>query len=364
MAFLYRDQYYRGEDWLWNCGGSGVTNEDIDDDGQGSNDYNSVSGDNDGSAGNDDTNDNEMDCTYNCTDTKNLFGYPIDLFNEATILSFQGKSFTFLNTSMNELWKPVDFVYDVANTKDEYPLVALCYEFVIPENVQSQGVKLIQIVPKKNFIGFMKLSPPGFLYQNSDVTATKILGERFLEGYRKYTVDLEYQVDNFLKIGEEPCNPDPSYSRDKCVIDQMLEYSKKLHGCIPPAFGNYGLQACKNGSHETISEVDALIDCMMPCTLFKMRSRTTVEDYNNLHYGWSGKWIEVRFKELITVTDDQYSYIWLNLVAEAGGYVGLFLGYSVFQLTDLMDVLFQRKWFGFIKAAVNKNSNKVENFNQ
>ena len=34
----------------------------------------------------------------------------------------------------------------------------------------------------------------------------------------------------------------------------------------------------------------------------------------------------------------------LNLVAEVGGYVGLFLGYSVLQVTDLMDILIHRKF--------------------
>ena len=43
------------------------------------------------------------------------------------------------------------------------------------------------------------------------------------------------------------------------------------------------------------------------------------------------------FSDLITVTNEYYSYIWLNLLAEAGGYVGLFLGFSVYQITDLLD---------------------------
>ena len=44
--------------------------------------------------------------------------------------------------------------------------------------------------------------------------------------------------------------------------------------------------------------------------------------------------------EVITVTQDQYSYNWLNLVAEVGGYVGLFLGLSVYQVTDLVDKIY------------------------
>ena len=52
--------------------------------------------------------------------------------------------------------------------------------------------------------------------------------------------------------------------------------------------------------------------------------------------------VSVSFEEVITITNDQYSYIWLNFVAEAGGYVGLFLGYSVFQASDLLDILIRK----------------------
>ena len=273
------DEYYNGSKWEWSC----VDDYDYykdDESGDESTSGNEGSGSGDGSTDDIDYEkykaDNDEDCVYNCSDTKNILGNPIDHFHEVHILSFQGKQFTFLNTSMNALWKPVDFVYDVDNTNDEYPLVALCYELVLPVNVQSQGIKLIQIFLKTTFIGFMNLRPPGFFYQNSDATRIKI--PEILDFPRKYSVDLEYEIDRFLKIGEEPCNPDPLYDRDKCVIDQMLEYSMKLHGCIPPSFGNYGLKVCQNGSHETIAEVDKLIDCMMPCTLFTMRSRTVIEE--------------------------------------------------------------------------------------
>ena len=51
--------------------------------------------------------------------------------------------------------------------------------------------------------------------------------------------------------------------------------------------------------------------------------------------------LDIRFQETTTISTDQYSYTWLNLVAEVGGYVGLFLGYSVYQMTDLLDIFLQ-----------------------
>ena len=48
----------------------------------------------------------------------------------------------------------------------------------------------------------------------------------------------------------------------------------------------------------------------------------------------------MNFKRNIKVTEAQYLYSGLSLIAEVGGYVGLFLGVSVNQVTILVDKLF------------------------
>ena len=87
-----------------------------------------------------------------------------------------------------------------------------------------------------------------------------------------------------------------------------------------------------------MDEVEKLIDCPKPCTIYKMQPRT-----NTLYLGYMTDiaGLDIRFQETTTISTDQYSYTWLNLVAEVGGYVGLFLGYSVYQMTDLLDIVLQ-----------------------
>ena len=92
-----------------------------------------------------------------------------------------------------------------------------------------------------------------------------------------------------------------------------------------------------------MSEIFKLIECQKPCTLFKMevineRANSWEDAYDSTEGIYYAK-ISVAFKELITISKDEYSYTWLNFIAEVGGYVGLFLGYSVFQATDLIDAL-------------------------
>ena len=48
----------------------------------------------------------------------------------------------------------------------------------------------------------------------------------------------------------------------------------------------------------------------------------------------------ITFKSKMTVTEQFWSYGFLSYVAENGGFVGLFLGYSVLQLKDLISFVF------------------------
>lgn len=50
----------------------------------------------------------------------------------------------------------------------------------------------------------------------------------------------------------------------------------------------------------------------------------------------------VIFPELVNVMVSDYTYSVLSLVAEVGGYVGLFLGISVLQISGLMEALLRK----------------------
>ena len=82
-----------------------------------------------------------------------------------------------------------------------------------------------------------------------------------------------------------------------------------------------------------------LVECLMTCHTMKLQTGNEQEELQPYMNGLASSRLEFRFFEMVTVTNEYYSYIWLNLLAEAGGYVGLFLGYSVFQVTDVLDKL-------------------------
>ena len=74
-------------------------------------------------------------------------------------------------------------------------------------------------------------------------------------------------------------------------------------------------------------------ECAYPCIFTK----TFYSENNALHLGD----VSMTFSKLIKTTKARYSYRELELLAELGGYVGLFLGISVLSLKDLLSKLLQ-----------------------
>ena len=77
--------------------------------------------------------------------------------------------------------------------------------------------------------------------------------------------------------------------------------------------------------------------CNKPCSYVTLRSSIVWE--REKRYKTIMK-IKIYFQENIMVTRAYYTYSGLSLIAEIGGYVGLFLGVSINQITNLFDVLF------------------------
>ena len=74
-------------------------------------------------------------------------------------------------------------------------------------------------------------------------------------------------------------------------------------------------------------------ECPYPCNF--LRNWITTTDYSN-----DSNWIGLIFDEYIKVTTSTYGYTELELLAELGGYVGLFLGLSVFDLRLVFNKIF------------------------
>ena len=75
-----------------------------------------------------------------------------------------------------------------------------------------------------------------------------------------------------------------------------------------------------------LNKIFTIEECLYPCTSMKssFRSSSIIEDG-----------LQFEFNKFIKSTKARYAYQELELLAEFGGYVGLFLGISVYNLKEI-----------------------------
>ena len=76
--------------------------------------------------------------------------------------------------------------------------------------------------------------------------------------------------------------------------------------------------------------------CPRPCQQY-------IIGFSNKEISWRNSirppTLRMEFPKYIRVSSSSYSYTLLELLAEVGGYVGLFLGVSINQISDLLTIL-------------------------
>ena len=86
---------------------------------------------------------------------------------------------------------------------------------------------------------------------------------------------------------------------------------------------------------KTLSNIEEVEECPYPCQF--LMNRITTTDYKTRD---DPDRIWLVFDKYIKVTKSTYAYTELVLLAELGGYVGLFLGLSVFDLRLVFKQIF------------------------
>ena len=87
------------------------------------------------------------------------------------------------------------------------------------------------------------------------------------------------------------------------------------------------------------SKIQANSGCNKTCSYVTLRANT-VRERENWYKTISN--VLIYFKENVKITKAYHVYGRLSLIAEIGGYVGLFLGVSINQITNLFDIIFQQ----------------------
>ena len=214
-----------------------------------------------------------------------------------------------------------------------------CFTAMPPNELISYGIKKVKLVLFSHVKVFFHT--PGMFATNRQSTALSIIPGMYIE------VDLEHEVFSMLDFGGEVCINDKDYNKDECTQNAHEKKVLQAVGCLTP-FGPKKSQICGNNENRTIAlkmykeTFEQYQDnCNSPCMFITTRAVKTSDQlqYSTYKKKKSGVML-IFFKENIKVIEGHYLYSGLSLIAEIGGYVGLFLGVSVNQITILVDKLF------------------------
>ena len=206
-----------------------------------------------------------------------------------------------------------------------------CHTFLIPEFEKKKSLQSVQFYMKSS-VRFMVHSP-GFFF--SKRKRNNFAYNITYHSNEKYQID--YSVYNMLDYNDKKCESKDEYDRDTCNDMAIFEKSMTLINCTSPFLKNKN-HICIQG---TLAKMARQIDkdsydspmCASPCKYLKVSctpGRKRINDDKAI--------IKFFFPENIQVHEAYYVYDGLSLIAEIGGYVGLFLGWSVFQITDLIEL--------------------------
>ena len=182
-------------------------------------------------------------------------------------------------------------------------------------------------------------------------TPEMFLTGRLLQQYEIYPktlyhLDVNHEIYNTLEnVGKKnACSMDPNYSKDNCANREVERESIEEFGCTSP-FGINKTKICQNT--DAIAKVKEIYTdkiekhnstCLNPCSFFPIMTLKTKEKRIPCSFCKSqGSQVEITFKGYIKVSTSYYLYSGLSLIAEVGGYVGLFLGVSINQIADLFE---------------------------
>ena len=169
-----------------------------------------------------------------------------------------------------------------------------------------------------------------------------------VEIYKKYFVNVEHNIFEMLDLDGELCEDEKKYSLDECVHNLLKKESMEKIGCVTP-FGITKDNICKDpaksreafklfSEYRIYGRSNKSLACLKPCSFLNIKLSKSNEKLTDKNHGK----LTFFFKDFIQETRSYYSYGSREFIAEIGGYVGLFIGASVYQLADLVENIIRK----------------------
>ena len=266
----------------------------------------------------------------NCRDPESLY-YNVwniwksgDLLLSVKIKSFKGSS-TLILGNETALFSPVDLRFH-----------GRCYTFLPPEQNLKEGIYEIKL--------FVKAKAKVIVSNNGVLGVRPAAATNFVDVSLNNTqkVNVDHSLYKVLDFQGSPCNNEKTYRLNKCVLNGLEKESLESIGCVSP-FGIAKDKICRD--NEDAKKAFTLlkrfqnryldiknISCSDPCSYMSIKIiKVSKVEGNGL--------LRLTFNKKVQETVAYYSYDDLSFIAEIGGYVGLFLGASIYQTADLFQFI-------------------------
>ena len=158
---------------------------------------------------------------------------------------------------------------------------------------------------------------------------------------------LKYEIHTKQEFASDPpCEDNPKYNYDLCVDRHIENKARQIYGCTTP-FGIDKTNICANQT--TAQQVLKMYKniwyknntaCKVPCKRYSINP-IKLKDQNNTHEPYGYTKVRLYLDDGVVMSEEIFLYSILTMIAEVGGYVGLFLGVSVYQLAELSHYVFK-----------------------
>ena len=206
-----------------------------------------------------------------------------------------------------------------------------CYTISLPESIKNTSISKLLISTKESI--FMKIHTKGMFFTEG----------KFIEVLNEMMdADLTYEIFKQINTKDQSCIEDPSYQKDDCIVEQIHKGSLAKFGCTTP-YGPIKNRACINTTlmnqarefYDDKIMADEYQQCPNPCSTitstFNIRNQVKNPEESD-----TTALTRIEFPSKVKIIQAYPAYTILSLVAEVGGYVGLFLGVSVLDLKSLI----------------------------
>ena len=221
-----------------------------------------------------------------------------------------------------------------------------CFTLSLSDEISKFGIKKLDFKLKRYSSAIFIHTPGNFLKASTG----KMRYQKLVHRGVIYRLSINHEFNELLYFGGDSCKNEQEYSRDLCTDKSVETEMLNQFGCTSP-FGPNKKQICQASiiSEEAVSlnvtkiyknglfNTETYGECLNPCSFFTFTLTDSFDYVSNEGFGKADTSLELNFENVIKVNKGYHAYSELSLIAEIGGYVGLFLGVSVNQITNLIE---------------------------